>query len=135
MLHRQKNKFEFILYTYIILSHHFAKSLIMCKERFNLQQISSNFNLYILLPKLSHANVIHFVHILLQMFLECEFDGTCRFDDVISAADYDARDLVGTWYMIGHATPSDMNVYETYTAQYLYVHDDKLEFAVSGVTK
>ena len=64
--------------------------------------------------------------------LACEFSETCDWYDFEVAGNYEARELLGKWHMVAHLVPSGIDAFSEYLAQYLYVHDHKMEFVFTG---
>ena len=66
---------------------------------------------------------------------DCEFSETCQWNDMFTAGNYLPNNLLGTWDMIAHLTPSGLSVFSQYRAKYLYVHDHHMEYVYTGRRK
>ena len=67
--------------------------------------------------------------------LDCDTHNTCAFHDLLSVPNFLPTTLVGEWQMVAHATPEGVNVFSQFTTKFLYVHDNKMEFAFTGKRK
>ena len=54
---------------------------------------------------------------------------------MFTAGDYLPNNMLGTWDMIAHLTPSGLSVFSQYRAKYLYVHDHHMEYVYTGRRK